>query len=85
MRDIIEDDELSFLFFKLLDEQNSRDRCYVYRLMNGKPVRPALYKCIPHPNLIDVLYDRYDGGDFQVMIRRGTTMLIAGLLRIAER
>ena len=84
MRDIIEDDVLCFLFFDLLEEQNPDDRCYVYRVENGKPIRPALYKCIPHPRLIDVLYDRFSGGDFQIMIRRGTKMLITGLLRIAE-
>lgn len=84
MRDIIEDDELSFLFFDLLEEQDSRDRCYVYRVEDGTPIRPALYKCIPHPRLIDVLYNRYAGGDFQIMIRRGTKMMLSGLLRIAE-
>ena len=85
MRDIIEDDELSFLFFKIIDAENEKDRCYIYRVQNGRPLRPALFKCIPHPRLIDVLYDKYDGGDFQVMIRRGTTMLISCLLRIADR
>jgi hypothetical protein len=84
MRDIIEDDELGFLFFDLLEGQNPRDRCYIYRMRNGKPVRPALFKCVPFPRLIDLLYNKYAGGDFQIMIRRGTTMLMTGLLRVAE-
>jgi len=84
MRDIIEDDELCSRFFALLDERNPRDRCYLYRMAEGQPVRPALFKCTPHPRLIDTLRDKFGGGDFQVMIRRGEKMLLTGLLRIAE-
>jgi hypothetical protein len=84
MRDIIEDDELCWRFFALLDERNPRDRCYLYRVTDGKPVRPALFKCTPHPRLIDILRDEFGGGDFQVMIRRGEKMIITGLLKIAE-
>lgn len=84
MRDIIEDDELCSRFFALLDERNPRDRCYLYRVAEGKPIRPALFRCTPHPRLIDILRDKFGGGDFQVMIRRGAKMLITGLLKIAE-
>ncbi len=84
MRDIIEDDELCWRFFALLDERNPRDSCYLYRVTDGKPVRPALFKCVPHPRLIDVLRDKFGGGDFQVMIRRREKMMCTGLLRIAE-
>ncbi len=84
MRDIIEDEELCWRFFALLDERNPRDRCYVYRVTDGKPVSPALFKCIPIPRLIDILRDKWGGGDFRAMIRRGDKMLISGLLRIAE-
>jgi hypothetical protein len=83
MRDITEDHKLLGRLFKLTDEEHPDDRCYVYRIKNGKPVRPAVLKCIPRPDLIDILRDRLGGGDFQIMIRRGSKMLIAGLLRIA--
>ena len=85
MRDMTHDNARLARLFALLDEQDPRDRCYVYRVKDGKPVRPALFKCIPHPRLIDLLRVRFLGGDFQVMIRRGEKMLISGLLRIAER
>ncbi len=84
MRDIFDDDILSGRFFNLTDEANPDDRCYVYRMKHGKPVRPALVKCVPYPALFDDLRDEHGGGDFQVMIRRGSTMLLSGLLRIAE-
>ncbi len=84
MRDIFDDDILCGCFFNLTEEENPDDRCYVYRVDHEKPIRPALVKCVPYPALFDDLRDEHGGGDFQVMIRRGSTMLLSGLLRIAE-
>ncbi|WP_425408225.1 hypothetical protein [Hyphococcus sp.] len=84
MRDIFEDHELTTKFFNLTDNATEQDRCYVYRIDNGKPLRPALIKCVPYPELLDDLRDEYGGGDFQVMIRRGETMILSGKLCIAE-
>ena len=84
MRDILEDDHLASLFFHLIEGPHRRDRCCVYCVKDGKPQRPALLKCRPYPALLDDLRDKYGGGDFQVMIRRGSTMLLSGLLLIAE-
>jgi hypothetical protein len=84
MRDIFDDDRLCHRFFEIIEEADDRLTCYVYRVKDGDPVRPALLKCSPYPALFDDLRDLHGGGEFQVMVRRGETMLIAGLLRIAE-
>ncbi len=84
MRDIFDDDDLTATFFYLTENATEQDRCYVYRIKDGKPLRPAIIKCVPYPDLFDDLRDEHGGGDFQVMIRRGETMMISGLLSIAR-
>ncbi len=84
MRDIFDDNRLTQRFFEIIESGDDRLRCYVYRVENGKPQRPALIKGVPYPALFDDLRDLHGGGDFQVMIRRGERMILAGLLRVAE-
>lgn len=84
MRNIFDDDDLTAKFFDLTEYASEQDRCYVYRIKEGKPLRPAIIKCVPYPELFDDLRDRHGGGDFQVMIRRGETMMLSGKLCIAE-
>lgn len=83
MRDIFNDDELMGTFFYLIENAEEQDRCYVYRIKDGVPLRPSIVKGAPYPRLFDDLRDKHGGGDFQVMIRRGETMLLAGKLCIA--
>jgi len=60
-----------------------RDALYVYRLDGrGTPIRPALIKGQPFPDLQDCLRDEHGGGAFRVMIRRGETMLLSGRIDI---
>lgn len=82
MRDIFADDRLHERFWQLLDCADERDRIYVYRLQNDRPVRPALFKGMPFPELLDFLRDEHGGGKFQVMIRRGEQMLLTGRIGI---
>lgn len=84
MRDIFNDDDLTATFFYLTENATEQDRCYVYRIEDGKPLRPAIIKSVPYPELFDNLRDQHGGGDFQVMIRRGETMLLSGKLCIAK-
>ncbi len=77
MRDIFADDTLTAKFFNLTENATEQDRCYVYRIKDSKPVRPAILICVPHPALFDDLRDEHGGGDFQVMIRRGETMMLS--------
>lgn len=83
MRDIFADDRLACQFFNLIEDPDPRNRFYAYRLRDGRPLRPALLKGAPYPALFDDLRDEHGGGDFQIMIRRGSVMLLSGLLRIA--
>lgn len=83
MRDIFADDDLTAEFFYLTENATEQDRCYVYRIEDGKPLRPAILICVPYPTLFDDLRDDHGGGDFQVMIRRGETMTLSGKLCIA--
>jgi hypothetical protein len=82
MRDIFASDRLTELLFTLLDEYHPRDRLYVYRVVNGEPVRPALINGQPFPDLLDYLRDHHDGGKFWIIIRRGETMMLSGTVRI---
>lgn len=83
MRHIFGDERLDERFWQLLDESNPRDRAYVYRIADNRPLRPALFVGIPYPDLVEDLRTDEGGGDFQVMIRRGEIMLIAGKISIA--
>jgi hypothetical protein len=83
MSDIYSSDRLEGRLLRLLDEQNPRDRVYVYRLDGERKIKPAVFKGRPFPELEDYLSAKYDGGDFYLMIRRGTTLQIAGTIRLA--
>ena len=82
MRDIFASDRLTEQLFALLDEYHPRDRLYVYRVVDGKPVKPALINGRPFPDLLDYLRDHHDGGKFWIIIRRGETMLLSGTVLI---
>ncbi len=82
MRDIFASDRLTEQLFALLDECHPRDRLYVYRVVDGKWVKPALIKGRPFPDLLDYLRDHHDGGKFWIIIRRGETMLLSGTVLI---
>ena len=82
MRDIFADDDLHEKFYQLLEYVDERDRLYVYRLQNGKALKPAIIKGMPFPELLDVLRDQHGGGEFRVMIRRGETLLLAGRIGV---
>ena len=85
MRDIFADDRLHDRFWQLLECVDEHDRIYVYRLRDGKPIRPAIYKGTPFRELLEFLRDDHGGGEFQVMIRRGEQMLLTGAIAIVTR
>ncbi len=82
MRDIFASDRLTEQLFTLLGEYHPRDRLYVYRVVDGEPVSPALIKGRPFPDLLDYLRDHHGGGKFRIMIRRGETMMLSGTVLI---
>lgn len=42
VRDIFDDNRLTQRFFEIIESGDDRLRCYIYRVENGKPRRPAL-------------------------------------------
>lgn len=84
MRDIFSNERLTELLWQILDEGRPQDRVYVYRIENGKPVRPALYKGGVFSDLLKFLRDEHGGGNFQLMIRRGEKMILSGRIGVAR-
>ena len=66
----------------LIDAPNCRDRMYVYRIVNGEPVKPALFSGDPFSWIENYLRDDHKGGEFLIMIRRGGKMLLTGSISI---
>lgn len=82
MRDIFASERLDCLLWNTLQESNPRDRVYVYRVVDGRPVKPALIIGEPFPELMECLRDEHGGGRFQLMIRRGEKMLLSGTVSV---
>ena len=70
---------------RLCDDRDPRLRLYVYHAANGRRFGNAFYIGPPFPArcLLDYLRDEIGGGDFHIMIRRGRTMEISVLWRVA--
>jgi hypothetical protein len=86
LRDIWASDRLSDRFWQLLESDHPQDRLYVYRVDLDHPKAPKqpIYKGNPFPDLPEFLRDEHGGGDFQVLFRRGSMMLLAGVIGIAS-
>jgi len=56
---------------------------YVYRMQNNRKITPAFLICRPFPGLLDHLRDEYHGGEFALIIRRGKTIELSGVVSIA--
>ena len=56
---------------------------YVYRVnKRGRRQTPYLLRTYPYPELLDTLRDKYGGGDFSILIRDGSTMVLSGTFSI---
>ena len=85
MAEILSNDRLAEQLWRILDNDDPRDRLYVYRLQGGKPMKPAVLKCTPFPDLLEHLRDQLGGGDFRLLIRRSDQMILAGTLSIISQ
>ncbi|MDX2277210.1 MAG: hypothetical protein NW206_17325 [Hyphomonadaceae bacterium] len=56
---------------------------YVYRLVNGRTLKPALLRAYPFRGLLTHIQESYGGGAFAIFIRRGPRMELTGSVRIA--
>ena len=79
---VFSNDRLHELFWQLLDDPDPQLRAYVYRMLNGRKVFPALFAGEPFRDLVDWLRDYHGGGEFHVIIRRGKHMELSGILCI---
>ena len=70
---------------RLCEDHDPRLRLYVYHASNGRRVGKAFYIGPPFParRLLAYLRDDIGGGEFHIMIRRGRTMEISVLWRVA--
>ncbi len=60
-----------------------RDVVYVYRIdEDGRPIRPYLLRSHATEELPYILRDKYGGGAFKILIRRGKKMLLSGRIAI---
>jgi hypothetical protein len=63
--------------YQLQLEGNPDDRMYVYWLVNGKIIKPALLSGVtPFCDLFEFLRDNYGRQSYRVMIRRGKKMIL---------
>lgn len=85
MLDIFSHPHLDALLWTILGKSDQTCRVYVYRIENGKPTRPAVWKGGPHPSLLEEIRQTCGSGRFQIMIRRGEKMLLCGEIGIAAR
>jgi hypothetical protein len=80
---IFSNDRLDELLWRLLDDDDSSLRAYVYRLQDGQKEKPALFIGTPYYDLVDWLRDMHGGGEFHIIIRRGKPMELSGILCIS--
>ncbi len=72
-------------FWAYLAASHLRDVVYVYRIdEDGRPIRPYLLRSPATEELPDILRDKYGGGAFQILIRRGKKMLLSGRIAIVR-
>lgn len=83
MTDIFANERLETLLWQVLDESGPEYRIYVYRVVHGQAVTPAMWKGGPFPDLLDYLRDQHGGGEFRILIRRSDRMILSGKIRIA--
>jgi len=69
----------------VLYESRGRWLAYVYRISkDGHVVRPYIAKCDASEDLLMILRDEFDGGDFEIIIRSGRIMRFSGRIAIVE-
>ena len=79
---MVERDEYGKLF-QILREEDLDLAVYVYRVdSRGKRQKPHLWRTYPHEQLLEVLRDKYGGGDFYLMIREGNQMVYSGAFSV---
>ena len=78
------EDEKWIRLFNFLDNNDPELDLYVYRLdSRGRRQKPYLWRTFPHNGLLQTLQDDFGGGEFHIMIRDGSTMVLSGAFAVA--
>ena len=75
-------DRFDELFWQLLDDGDPSLRAYVYRIRGAERCVTALFIGVPYNGLAEWLRNEHYGGDFHIIIRRGKTMELSGIICI---
>ena len=82
--DVSDDGDTWDKLWSLLEAGDGAAVVYVYRLdAEDQSQKPYLLRYSARPQLPEVLRDRYGGGDFLILIRRGRKMVFRGKISIA--
>jgi len=81
--DMCSTDRLYERTYRLLESNDPSLHLTIYRLRDGKRMKPALLVCEPFPDAFDHLQSYYGGGEFNLMIRRGKIMMLSVAVSIA--
>jgi hypothetical protein len=69
--------------WRVLDQDDPDQTVYGYRIdSNGNPIRPYLFCWFGHAGLIQGIQAEYGAGEYQLLIRKGRTMLFSGIIGI---
>jgi len=70
--------------FQLLAKDDDRQTVYGYRLDQfGKAIKPYLFCCYMHEDLLESIRSQYGSGEYRLLIREGRTMIFSGEIGIA--
>ncbi len=71
--------------FRLMHRSHPDNLAYIYRTgRDGKLRTPYLAKLYPDDDMLTVLRDEYDGGDFRLLIREGRKLIYSGNISVVS-
>jgi len=71
-------------FYQLMSDSDPRLRVYAYRWdrHNRRRVAPAIYNGGPDPRLLELLREKHNGGEFNLIVRRGEVMELSEMVTV---
>ena len=70
--------------YRLLAEDDPDQLVYGYRVDTlGNAIKPYLFCWFMHDNLINNIRDKYGGGEYRLLIRKGRQMVFSGSIGLA--
>lgn len=81
-RSIFANLHLDEMLWRLLDDPDPRLRTYIYRIVGGELIKPAVYVGLPFTDLMEWLQSRFGTAEFGILIRRGPTIILSGAIAV---